>query len=127
MVPRLMLAAIAATLATAPTLARDIVVKGQGATFNDLEYSYSGSDRLDAARTELSREVPVGSDVAGARAILKQAGARCADVSVARLRCTSNHFEAVENVLHDVAWTISVDHSGNSVTGLSVERASIGS
>lgn len=120
-------AACAAVLLSAPALADGIVVSARAPSFRNLEYDYDGADRVLAARTALGQAIPMGSSIVGARAVLKQAGARCRDRQPGRMTCASNQFEAVENVLHDVAWTIAVDHDGDTVTGLTIDRTSIGS
>ncbi|UAK23770.1 hypothetical protein [Sphingomonas nostoxanthinifaciens] len=127
MVSRLFVATVAAALMTSPSLAGDIVVTGQAQTFGDLEFGYSGTDRIDAARSGLAASIPAGSSVASARALLVRAGARCKDAAPSQMRCTSNKFEAVEDMLHDVSWTVAVNHDGDAVTRVAVDRASIGS
>lgn len=126
MLARFVIPLAAAAVATSPVLANSILVAAPAPTFRDFEFGASGADQLDAARTTFAKAIPIGSSISGARQVLTKAGARCRDAQ-AELRCTSNHFEAVADILHDVAWTVAIDHDGNSVTGLAVDRESIGS
>jgi hypothetical protein len=124
---RILIAALAVLGATAPAMADPITVSARPTTFNSLEYDYSGQERIDRANDYLHASIPVGSSVADARTLLRKAGARCSTKPAAQLRCTAESFETVESVLHDVNWTVDVDHQGDTVTGLSVDRQSFGS
>jgi hypothetical protein len=124
---RPVLAALAVLGAAAPALAQPIVVSGHPVTFQGLEYGYSGQDRIAEANAYFHDAIPAGSSASDARALLTKAGAHCADRNGAQLRCTANSFEAVDDMLHDVSWTVKIDRDGDAVTGLSVDRASIGS
>lgn len=124
---RTLLTALAVFGAAAPAVAQPIVVSGHPLTFQGLEYGYSGQDRIDQANAYFHTAIPAGTSVADARTILKKAGARCADRAGAPLLCTVNSFEAVDDMLHDVRWTVNVDRDGDAVTGLSLARTSIGS
>jgi hypothetical protein len=124
---RTLFAALAVLGATGPAHAQPIVVSGHPVTFQGLEYGYSGQDRIDQANSYFRSAIPAGSSVTDARILLTKAGARCSDRPGAALRCTANSFEAVDDMLHDVSWTVRVDRDGNAVTGLSIGRSSIGS
>jgi hypothetical protein len=112
--------------ALAPVQAQPITVTGRPLTFRGLEFDYSGADRMNAAKTAIHRAIPSGSNVGDARKFLTGAGAICRNHS-AKMTCVSNGFDVVENTLHDVAWTIDVDHKGGAVTDVSIDRESIGS
>jgi hypothetical protein len=113
--------------ALAPVHANPIVVTGHPITFRGLEFDYSGEQRIDVAEAALHSAIPVGSKVIDARSALTHAGAICHDRRPEEMTCVSNGFDVVENILHDVSWTIEVDHQGGSVTNLAIDRESIGS
>ncbi|WP_068081055.1 hypothetical protein [Novosphingobium rosa] len=112
---------------SAPAMASPIVVSAQPLSFRGLEFNHAGQERVDYARAALHAAIPQGSALSNARALLTHAGARCTQHQADRMTCVANSFEAVDEMLHDVSWTIHVSHDGDAVTALSVERQSIGS
>jgi hypothetical protein len=112
---------------SAPIFAAPLIVLGRNTTFRGFEHELSGRDRIAAANSYFRAVIPVGSAVVNARALLKRAGAWCSDRDPAQLRCTANSSEAVEDMLHDVSWTVNVEHMDAKVTHVAVDRSSIGS
>jgi hypothetical protein len=94
-------------------------------TFRGLEHRHSGNERLSLARQNFNARIPAGTPLHEARATLEQAGARC--VSGASLSCTHNSYEGVSDVLRHVEWKVDVSHREGAVTGLDIDRRSIGS
>ena len=112
--------------AIVPAQADDIIVQGH-TNFRDLEYAYSGQDRIETARAMLNAAIPIGTDDTAAIAILRQDGARCGKANAEeQIRCTVNSTEAAEDFLHDVAWTIRLDSHDGRVAHLHIKRESIG-
>ncbi len=94
-------------------------------SFRDLEYRADASDVLQTARTRLSARIPSGTTVADAESILHKAGARCRpSQQPAIVRCRYEQFEATEERLRDVSWTIDLAIDGDTVSALSVNRSS---
>lgn len=121
------LALTGALMASAPAAARDARAMVHR-TFRDLEYGYSGSERLDVARTLLSQEIPAGTDISTAREAVRRAGAHCgAAIAGGQTRCTFATFDGVDDHLHDVVWTVRLDSRNGRIVGLDVARDSIGS
>jgi hypothetical protein len=124
---RCLIAAVALLGVSVPAMADPIVISAHSASFRGFELAWSGQERIDRATLYLQAAIPQGSALADARTLLTRAGARCTGHDDARMTCVSNAFEAVEDMGHDVSWTILIDHAGNTVTGLSLARDSIGS
>ena len=94
-------------------------------TFNHIEYERDGSDAAEVGKTVIARAVPAGMTASQAATLLHKAGARC-KAGVAAVRCTHYSFEAVENVLHDVVWTVDIGTANGIVASTTARRASIG-
>ncbi|WP_022692220.1 hypothetical protein [Sphingomonas oryzagri] len=116
-------------LAIAPAQAHgaDIVVVGHP-TFRDLEFDYSGADRVAAARSSLDALIPAGTDTAMARAIVRKEGAHCRDaVNDGETRCTFGSFDGVDDHLQDIVWTVKLNSQAGKISDLSVARETFGS
>jgi hypothetical protein len=94
-------------------------------TFRGLEHRYAGEARLETANRHFNTLIPAATPLHEARATLEKAGARCQ--TGATLTCTHNSFDGVDNMLHQVVWTVEAQHDGGAVTGLQIQRQSIGS
>jgi hypothetical protein len=117
----------AALFASVPVLARDIVVKAYP-TFRDLEFELSGQNRVDVARASIRSRIPVGTPTTTARTVIRSAGAHCGALyEDGRTKCRFSSFEAVEDHLHDVVWTVGLDSQNGLVSHVDVARESIGS
>jgi hypothetical protein len=95
-------------------------------TFNDIEYERDGSDAADVGKTVIARDIPTGMAALQATKLLHEAGARC-EGGTAAVRCTHNSFEAVDDLLQDVVWTVDMGTANGFVTSAIARRASIGS
>jgi hypothetical protein len=93
-------------------------------SFRALEFKHDDLHRVAVARESFGHHIPVGTTVAAARATLEKAGARC--VEGATLVCRHASTEAVENMHRSVHWTVDVTHRDGAVTGMAVDRESIG-
>ena len=114
-------------VAAVPATAQDIVVKAHR-TFRDFEYAYNGNEAVDGANAALNARIPAGMATSAARAIVRKAGANCDDaVDNGQTRCTFTGFEAVDDQLHDVIWTVRLNSQDGRIAGLNVARESIGS
>lgn len=114
--------AIALTLSTSPVSARD----GHSFSFRDLEYRYDAGDAERIGKHEVAGLVPAGTSVDAATRSMHAAGARCrADANA--LVCQYTAFEAVEEMPHDLGWTVTMPVSGTQITGAMAERESLGS
>jgi hypothetical protein len=117
--------AIPLTLGAALFAAAPGSAAGDQLTFRGLEHRYAPKERLAVATDHFNMAIPAATPLHEARATLEKAGARCRDG--ATLTCTHNSFDGVENMLHQVVWTVEAQHDGGAVTGLQVNRESIGS
>jgi hypothetical protein len=97
-------------------------------TFRDLEFTWSGDERVDVARRTFAAELPTGTPIAQAEAVLRRADARChTPRRPDQVTCTFSSQEAVEDHLHDVMWTVVLHNRDGKVAGLSIDRTSVGS
>ncbi len=122
-------AAIAApiVLGVVPAAAQDIVVNATP-SFRDLEFNYSGADRIQAARDVFQSQIPAGTPITDARATLRKAGAHCPAVAgTGDLRCTYSGFAAREDHLQEVNWMVAVRSQDGLTTSLKVDRTMLGS
>ena len=93
-------------------------------SFRALEFRHDEAQRMAVARESFARHIPAGTPIAAARATLEKAGARCTAGAV--LTCRHASTEAVENAHRSVHWTVEVGHADGRVTGLAIDRRSIG-
>jgi hypothetical protein len=94
-------------------------------TFRGLEHRYSGQERIATAHQHFNTLIPAATPLHEARATLEKAGARCQAGTT--LTCTHNSFDGVDNMLHQVVWTVEAQHADGAVTDLKIHRQSIGS
>ena len=117
----------AALFASVPVVARDIVVTAHP-TFRDLEFDYSGQDRIDIAKASFRARIPAGTPTATAQETMRTAGAHCGVAADnGQTKCSFGSFEGVEDHLHDVVWTIGLDSQNGQVAHVDVTRESLGS
>ncbi len=117
----------AALSASVPVIARDIVVSAHP-TFRDFEFDYSGQNRINIAKASFGARIPVGTPTATARETMRMAGAHCdAAADNGQTKCSFGSFEAIEDHLHDVVWTIGLDSQNGQVARIDVTRESLGS
>jgi hypothetical protein len=109
----------AALLAAAPGSAADRL------TFRGIEHLHPLKSRLPVAHAHFNGAIPAATPLAEARATLEKAGARCQ--AGPTLTCTHSSFDGVENMLHQIVWTVEARHADGAVTGLDIRRQSIGS
>lgn len=97
-------------------------------TFRDIEFDYPKDERLDAAKSQFGAELPVGTPIAQAQAVLHHAGARCRLAKVGDgFVCTFSMQDAPDNHLHDIIWTVRLGQTAGRLTALTFDRASYGS
>lgn len=114
-------------LATVPVIAQAAPDGAVPHTLRVVEFGYDGHERMVMATAMLQSAVPVGSSLNEAKLALAEAGSamRTRDAVTPELR--SHSFESVDDVLHDVVWTVDVLRDGDRSAGLEIDRASIGS
>jgi hypothetical protein len=96
-------------------------------TFRDLEFTRSGDERVDVARRTFAAELPTGTPIDQAEAVLRRADARCHTPRAAGdVTCTFSSQEAVDDFMHDVMWTVVLHTQAGKLTGLSIDRTSVG-
>ena len=112
--------AVMAALLPVAAMAHDL-------TFRDLEYTYAGDERVDVARRTFAAELPAGTPIDQATAVLRRADARC---HVARegdaVKCTFASQESVDDFVHDVMWTVVLRNQDGKLAGMSIDRSSVG-
>lgn len=113
---------LAVMLGVAPASAHTIVVTAPAPSFRDIEFIVPEDQRLSAAREAYGRAIPVGSQVADARALLRRTGASCHRGKAVTMACTWSAIEPADDIMQDVVWTIAVAHDGDVVTGLAIDR-----
>jgi hypothetical protein len=119
------------TLALPTLLGATLFVAGpgnaaaDGLTFRGLEHRYAGQARMAAAHEHFNSVIPAATPLHEARATLERAGARCQTGET--LTCSHHSFDGVDNMLHQVVWTVEAQHKDGAVTGLDIQRQSIGS
>ena len=76
--PRIMTTIFVGTaiVGSVPVVAQDIIVTAHP-TFRDLEFEYSGQDRIEVAKAAFKATIPVGTPTDIARHTIKAAGANC--------------------------------------------------
>lgn len=94
---------------------RDPLV-GSSPVYEDRHHSSAGD--LAPALAALNAAVPAGMSRADAQAMLTRAGAGCAGD-----KCTFRDVQTVDEFVDDVTWTVTLATAGDTVTGLSVDRA----
>lgn len=91
--------------------------------FGQIEFRSDPAALVGAVRTDLAAQIPSGSSVADARAVLGEAGARCrpaqADGSV-RCRYYGTHFQG--DGVEPVSWTVNLSTQGDKVQSFTVVR-----
>lgn len=114
--------AIALAVSTSPVSAH----AARSFSFRDLEYRYDAGDAERIGKREITGLVPAGTSVSEAARAMRDAGARCRPHSDS-LVCQYTAFEAVEEMPHDLVWTVTMPVSGAQITGATAERESLGS
>jgi hypothetical protein len=118
---------IMASVAVAPSSAQDIVVTGHP-SFRDIEFKYDVDQREKIAKSILDASISMGTETTTARQLVREEGGLCAKAATdGRTRCTFSMFEAVEDHLHDVVWTIQLNSQEGRIVDLAVARESLGS
>ena len=91
--------------------------------FRTLEYRYDDDDALTAAQTQLASLYPAGSSAAEAARGITAGGGRCKPAQDA-VRCTYASFEAKEDALVEVDWTVRIEADGSgALRNLAVDRS----
>lgn len=97
-----------------------------GFSFTDLEYRNDAGDAERLGKEEVAKLVQPGMSSADAVAILRKAGTYCrpheGDVT-----CLYTAMEAVEEMPHDLVWTVKMDVADGRVTTVTTTRESLGS
>lgn len=95
-------------------------------SFANLEYRTDDDQALAVARSDLASRYPIGSSAADAARGLAAGGARCKTAADA-IRCDYASFEAHEDALVEVDWTVRLDtDSSGALHGLAVNRSTWG-
>lgn len=95
-------------------------------SFRDLEYRYDAGDAERIGKRQIADLAPTGTSVDAASRSLRDAGARCR-MGAGNLVCRYTAFEAVEEMPHDLVWTVTMPITDGRTTGLTAERESLGS
>jgi hypothetical protein len=92
-------------------------------TFGEIEFRSDPRALMDEVRAGLSAEIPAGSRIEEARAILAQAGAHCrAPQTDGSVRCLyhGTHFEGDD--VEAVTWTVNLATEDGKVSSFTVKR-----
>lgn len=114
----ILLAAATIAIPVGPALAQHAAMP----SFFSLEYHYSSSEVVAAARSQLDEYMPTGTPVADAKVLLKHAGARCRDLPGGALHCKYNKSEFADDIMQDVVWTVDVAATDGAVSGVTIDR-----
>ena len=121
----LILAAIGAAVVLSPLQGLNARTP-DGFSFTDLEYRYDAGDAERIGKDEVAKLVQPGMSSVDAVATLRKAGTYCRP-HAEDVTCLYTAMEAVEEMPHDLVWTVKMGIADGRVTSVSATRESVGS
>lgn len=92
--------------------------------FRALDYHYDDDQALTAAQAELAARYPVGSSATDVVRAIVGGGGRCAPAAGDGVRCNYTSFEAKDDALVEVDWTVRADgDASGALRTLMVDRS----